>query len=327
MKRRDFIIGLGGMGGAVLWLPAARAQRPAKAPLIGFLGAESTSGYKRHVDAFRAGLHDVGYVEGKNVAIEFRWAEARYNRLPELAEQLVRLKVDVLVAHGVPGTSAAKRATTIPIVMASAGDAVASRLVDSLARPGGNITGSTFFVLELAGKRLDMLKTAMPRTNEVAVLISPDNPITLPVVQAFELAAQSLRLRLQMFNVREPKELESVIAEIGRKRVDALVVPEYSMFVAHARTIARLASAQRLPTIGFNELAEAGGLLGYGYDAPDLFRRAAVFVDKILKGARPADLPVERATKIEWIVNRTTAQALGVTISQAGLVRADRLIE
>ena len=130
-----------------------------------------------------------------------------------------------------------------------------------------------------------------------------------------------------MFNVREPKELESVIAEIGRKRVDALVVPEYSMFVAHARTIARLASAQRLPTIGFNELAEAGGLLGYGYDAPDLFRRAAVFVDKILKGARPADLPVERATKIEWIVNRTTAQALGVTISQAGLVRADRLIE
>ncbi len=313
---------------AAAWPLVTRAQPPKRIPLIGFLGAESATGYRTHIEAFRAGLRDVGYVEGKNIAIEFRWAEAKYDRLPELAAQLVRRNVDVLVTHGAPGTRAAKGATTtIPIVMASAGDAVATDVVGNLARPGGNITGSTFFALELVGKRLDVLKQAMPRIAEVAVLFNPDNPITKPVLLEFETAAKSLKLGLQLFPVRERSELDGTLATIAKRRVDALVVPEYSMFVASARAISRLALEHRLPTMGFSEFAEAGGLLGYGYDGADLFRRAAVFVDRILKGAKPGELPVERATKFQLIVNRKTARAIGVPLADNFLLRADKVIE
>jgi putative ABC transport system substrate-binding protein len=326
VKRRDFVSSLAVTAAA--WPLMARAQPPKRIPLIGFLGAESASGYRTHIEAFRAGLRDVGYVEGRNIAIEFRWAESKYDRLPELAAQLVRRNVDVLVTHGAPGTRAAKSATTtIPIVMASAGDAVATDIVRNLARPAGNITGSTFFALELIGKRLDMLKQAMPRIAEVAVLFNPDNPITRLVLPEFETAAKSLKLRLQLFPVREPGELEGILGAIAKKRVDALVVPEYSMFVASAGAISRLALEHRLPTMGFSEFAEAGGMLGYGYESAELFRRAAVFVDRILKGAKPGELPVERATKFQLIVNRKTARAIGVPLPDAFLLRADKVIE
>ncbi len=313
---------------AAAWPLLTRAQPPKRIPLIGFLGAESATGYRTHIEAFRAGLRDVGYVEGRNIAIEFRWAEAKYHRLPELAAQLVLRNVDVLVTHGAPGTRAAKSATTtIPIVMASAGDAVATNLVGNLAHPEGNITGSTFFALELVGKRLDVLKQAMPRIAAVAAVFNPDNPITPQTLDAIQTGAKSLNIGVVQFAVREPGELESVFSAVAKKRVDAVVVPEYSMFIAHAGTIARLALEHRLPTMGFSEFAEAGGMLGYGYDAADLFRRAAVFVDRILKGAKPGELPVERATKFQLIVNRKTARAIGVPLSDNFLLRADKVIE
>ena len=298
-----------------LFAPLAVQAQPAKSALIGFLGAESAAGYRPNVEALREGLRDMGYVEGKNVAIEFRWAEGKYARLPELAEQLVRLKVDVIVTHGAPGTGAAKRATmTIPIVMASAGDAVATGLVASLARPGGNITGSTFFALEIGGKRLDLLKEAIPRLSRVAWLFVADNPITPQVRAKIEADARSLNVALEQFAVREPNEFESVFSAIGKKHVDALLVPEYSLFRAHARTIAGLAAQHRLPTMGFIEIAEAGGMLGYGIDDRAMYRRAAVFVDRILKGAKPGDLPIERAATFQLLVNRKTVKNLGIAL-------------
>ncbi|MGH6804295.1 MAG: ABC transporter substrate-binding protein, partial [Methyloceanibacter sp.] len=275
-----------------------------------------------------AGLRDLGYVEGKNIVIEFRWAEDKYDRLPELAAELVRLKVDVLVTHGTAGPLAAKRATTtIPIVIAHVGDAVATGLVASLARPGGNITGSTFFGPELSAKLLELIKEAFPRTRQVAVLLFPDNPANGPSLQAMEIAAKSLKVGLQPFEARGPKEFESAFSAMAKKRVDAVVITLGAMFQANPRAIADLAAKQRLPSIGFNEFAEAGGLFGYGANLVDLFHRAAYFVDRILKGTKPADLPVERATRFELIVNLKTAKAIGVTIPQTFLYRADRVIE
>ena len=276
----------------------------------------------------RAGLRDLGYVEGKNIVIEYRWAEGNYDRLPDLAAELVRLKVDVLVTHGAPGTRAAKRATTtVPIVMATGGDAVATGLVASLARPGGNITGSTFFALEINAKRLELLKEAFPRTKRVAILLHPDNPINGPLLQAMERTAKSLKVELQQFEVRGPNDFNGAFSAMVKKRMGAVVIPEYSMFFGNAGAIADLASKQQFPSIGFKEIAEAGVLMGYGVNNPELWRRTAVFVDKIFKGAKPGDLPIERATKFELIVNMKTARALGVKIPYSILLRADKVIE
>jgi len=245
-----------------------------------------------------------------------------------LAAELVRLKPDVLVTHGVPGTLAAKRATdTIPIVIGVIGEAVASGAVEGLARPGGNITGSSFFVPELNAKRLEVLKEAFPRLRRVAVLVNRDNPVNVPVLRAMEHTAQALKIQLQPVEVRDPADLENNVATVVKGHAGALTVHEDPLLIAQAERIANLARRNRLPTIGFVEYARVGGLLAFGVNFADLWRRAAFFVDKIVKGVKPADLPVEQPTKFELVINLKTAKAIALTIPPSLLVRADEIIQ
>lgn len=309
---------------------AARAQQATtRAPRIGFLGAASGPGFASQIAGLRAGLKELGYIEGKNIAIHFRWAEGRLDRLPRLAADLVRLGVDVLVTQGVPATRAAGNATTTtPIVMAAVGDAVVMGLVSSLARPGGNITGSTFFAPELGAKRLELLKSAMPQAKRVAVLFNPDNPIQRgPVLEALAAAAASLHLTLAQEAARSPAECESAIATLPAKGVDAVMFIEEPMQLVNAKALTSLAASRRLASIGPIEFASAGVLVAYGVDFPELYRRAAVFVDKILKGSKPADLPVEQAARFELIINLKAARALGISIPGFLVQRADRVVE
>jgi putative ABC transport system substrate-binding protein len=280
------------------------------------------------LDRFRAGLRDLGYVEGANMFIDFRWAEGDYARLAELAVDLVRLKVDVLVTYGTPGTLAAKRATTtLPIVMVVSGDAVATGIVASLARPGGNVTGSTFFDPELHAKRLELIKEAWPSASRVAILLNLDNPLNAPLMQAMGLTAKSLKLELQPFEARTPEEFESVFSRVAKTHVDAIAVTSDTVFMSNTRRIAEIAANNRIPLFGGVEFARAGGLIGYGVNLPDLWYRGAFFVDKILKGAKPADLPIERPTKFDLTINLKTAKALGLTVPDTLLGRADEVIE
>jgi putative tryptophan/tyrosine transport system substrate-binding protein len=326
MKRREFITLLG--ASAAAWPLAARAQQAGKVFRIGFLGSPSAASLPKRNEAFRAGLRDLGYQEGRDIVIEYRWADGRLDQLPALAAELVRLKVDVIVTHGIPGILAAKQATTtIPIVMAVSGDAVASGLVSSIARPGGNVTGLTFFTPELAVKRLELLKENVPGLTEVGVLLNPANPISEPIIPAMEVAATSLKLELAQFAVRGPAEFEGSFAAMATRRVGALVVLDDNMLITQAQAVANLALQQRLPSSGFTEFAVAGGLIAYGVSVPDMFRRAAAYVDKILKGARPGDLPVEQPTKFELVINLKTAKALGLAIPDKLLAVADEVIE
>lgn len=304
------------------------AQQDGRTYRIAFLGSTSPSGYASQVAAFRGGLRDLGYVEGRNLVIEFRWAEGNYARLPELAFELVRSKPDVLVTHGPPGALAARRATdAIPIVLGAIGEAVEIGAVEGLARPGGNITGLSFFVLELNAKRLELLKEAVPRVRRVGVLLKRDNPVNGPVLRVMEDAAQTLNLQLQPVEVRNPPDLERAVSALRKSGADAMAVQEEAMLVGQAGSIADLARKHQLPTVGFVEYARAGGLLAFGVNFSDLWRRAAGIVDKVLKGARPADLPIERATKFDVVINVKTAKALGLKIPQSLLLRADEIIQ
>ena len=327
-KRRHFLLATGALLAAPL---SSFAQQPqAKIPRIGFLGVADPTAWSPRVDAFRAGLRDLGYVEGKNITIEFRFAEGRYDRLPALAAELVRLKVDVIVTHSVPGALAAKQATAtnpIPVVMTNVGDAVGAGIVASLARPGGNITGDTFYVTELAAKRLEVLKDAIPRMRRVAVLANPDNALTGLSLQSMEVAAKGLNVALLSFHARGPADLDGVFAAMAKQSVDTLTVIEDAALIPSYKRIAELAIRQRLPSISFIEYADAGGLFGYGANYLALYRRAAVFVDKILKGANPADIPIERPTTFDFVINMKTARALDLTIPQTVLLRADKVIE
>jgi putative ABC transport system substrate-binding protein len=326
MRRREFITLLG--GAAVAWPLAADAQQTAKVARIGFLGSTFASNWASRVEAFRSGLRDLGYVEGENIAVEFRWAEERYDRLADLAAELVRLKVDVLVTFGTPGSLVAKRATkTIPIVMVHSGDAVAAGIVASLPRPGGNLTGMTYFVPELMGKRIEWLKELIPRITQVAILVKPDNPFFGPAIRSLENSAKSLNVSLQQFEARAPNDFADAFATMAKDGVDAVVILEDAVFVSNARAIADLAVKHRLSSAGFNEFAEAGGLIGYGVDFFEMYRRAGGFVDKILKGAKPADIPVEQATKFVAVINLKTAGALGLNVPPMLLARADEVIE
>ena len=307
------------------------AQQPAAAiPRIGFLGVSTPAAWASRIEALRTGLRDLGYVEGKNIVIEFRYAQGQYDRLPELAAELVRLKVDVIVTHSAPGALAAKRATAtnpIPVVMTNVGDAVGSGIVASLARPGGNITGDTFFLTELVAKRLEVLKDAIPRVRRVAVLANPDNAGTVTNLQAMEIAAKALNVALLRVHARDPADLDGVFAAMAKQSVDALAVIEDPMLISSKKRIAELAVKQRVPSIGFIEYADAGGLFGYGVNFLAVYRRVPVFVDKILKGAKPGDIPIERPTTFEFVINMKTAKALGLTVSNATRLRADREIE
>jgi len=324
IERREFIATLG--GAAAAWPLAVRAQQPPKIVRIGFLGVTTQSGVERRLQRFRAGLRDRGYIEGENIFIDFRWAEGNYARLAEFAAELIRLKVDILVTHTTPGTLAAKGVTTtVPIVMIS-GDAVATGIVVSLARPGGNVTGSTFFDPELQAKRLEVFKEAYPSARGIAVLMNPDNPENAPVLRAMELTAESLKLELQQFQVRRPEEFENAVSSMIKTRVDGVAVTSDMIFVSNIERIARITAANRLPSIGDTEFARAGGLIGYGVNFLELYYRAAYFVDRILKGAKPADLPVEQPTKFELVINLKTAKAIGVDVPPL-IARADEVIE
>jgi len=311
-------------------LPGFAQQPAATVRRIGFLGVSTPAAWASRVDAFRAGLRDLGYIEDKNIVIEFRFAEGQFDRLTELAAELVRLKVDVIVTHTVPGALAAKHATAtnpIPVVMTNVGDAVGTGIVASLARPGGNITGDSFFRTELVTKRLEVLKDAIPRARRVAVLANPDNASTAQDLQAMEIAAKGLSMALLTFLARRPADLDGAFAVIAKENVDALAVIEDAILIPSNKRIAELAVKHRLPSISFIEYADAGGLFGYGPNVFALYRRAAVFVDKILKGAKPADLPIERPTTFEFVINMKTAKALGFTVPSATHLRADREIE
>ena len=327
MRRREFITLLG--GAAVAWPLSAHAQQPsAKVFRIGYLGLTTAESLPKRPEAFRAGLRDLGYLEGRDFVIEYRWADNNYDRLPTLLADLVRLNVDVIVTHGTPGSLAAKKATTtIPVVFAVVGDALGSGIVSTLARPEANVTGSTYFNPELAAKRLELLKEAMPGLTNVGILLNLANPMNEPILPKMSQVAQSLRLELHQFDVRAPTEFEEAFAAMAAKRVSALVVIDDPVLLSNAPALAALALKQRLPSCGWPDFAIDGGLMAYGVDFLILFRRAATFVDKILKGAKPSDLPVERATKFETIFNLKTAKAIGLEIPYNLLARADQVIE
>jgi putative ABC transport system substrate-binding protein len=326
--RRRIVLAL--LAGALAAPLASFAQQPqGTVPRIGFLISETLSSQASRVEALRSGLRDLGYVEGKSIAIEVRSADGRYDRLPELAAELTRLKVDVLVAFGIKAVVAAKHATTtIPIVVpATASDLVAMGLISSLARPGGNITGSAMFGPETAAKQVELFKEAVPRITRVAVLLNPANAARGVILQSMRATANSLKLELQQFEVRTPKEFGRTFSAMKRGRVDALAVSQDTLFGSNASEIADRAARQRLPSTGNKEFAEAGGLIGYGANNAELYRRGAYFVDRILKGTKPADLPVEGPTRFELVVNMKTAKALGIKIPQSILIRADKVIE
>jgi len=273
-------------------------------------------------------LRDLGWIEGRNIVIESRWAEGNYDRLPEMADELVRLKVDVLVTHGAAGSLAAKRATsTIPIVVTAAGDFVALGLAESLSRPGGNITGLSLFVAELVAKRLELIKEAVPNLAKAAVLLNPDNASTPKILQEIEATARSLNVGVAPFEVRRSSDIERAFAQMADQQVGAVVVHEDTVLNANVSAIAVYAAVQRLPSSGFPELVRAGGLISYGINFPDTDYRAAAFVDKVLKGAPPGSLPIERSTKFNIIINLQTAKALGLALPSSLLVRADEVIE
>jgi putative ABC transport system substrate-binding protein len=309
---------------------AADAQEPkaGKVRRIGFLGTTSPKSHGAFVDAFRAGLRERGYSEGKNVTLEYRWAESDYGRLPVLAAELVRANVDLILTHGTPGGLAAKAATTtIPIVVTVVGDPVTTGLVESLARPGGNLTGSSFFFPELNAKRIELLKEALPGLKRAAVLMNGSNPSNVVTFDAMANTARTVGVDVVQVLARSPDDFDAAFAQITKARAEAVAVYEDPLFIAQAARLAALAERHRLPSVGFREYAEAGGLLAYGIDFPDVWRRAAGFVDRIFKGAKPSELPMEQAGKFDTVVNLRTAKALRLTISPKVLLRADTVIE
>jgi putative tryptophan/tyrosine transport system substrate-binding protein len=308
------------------------AQQQKKVPRIGYLSSSDSASDSTRAEAIRLALRALGYVGGQNIAFEYRYAEGKGGRGPELAAELVRLKVDVIVVAGADTmVRATKNATkTIPIVMVGGGrDPVEAGLVESLARPGGNVTGVTNLSIELGGKRLELLKEAVPKVARVAVLHDPTNPRHVhEVKEILPAAARALKLTLQPWEVRASDGFEKVFAAMGKQRPDGLYVVGGPLIIANQKRIVGLALKSRLPSVYYNrESVEAGGLMSYGADVADSYRRVAYFVDRILKGAKPADLPVEQPTKFEFVINLKTAKQIGVTIPQSMLYRADKVIK
>ena len=325
ITRRKIILALGASALAPL---ASFAQHAAKIQRIGFLGASTAASFAPRVEELRKALAEFGYVEGRNVVYEYRWTGNDNERLPELAAELVRAKCDVIVTSGTPAILALKRATTtIPIVMATSGDAAKYGLVASLSRPGGNVTGLSFFAPELYGKRVEMIKEAVPGTKVIGYLTNPDNPTLQESGPAVEKSAKRLKMTSRPFAARNAKEFEIAFAAMAKQRVDAVLVTNDNVITANYPLIAALAAKQRLPSVGPSEFAAAGGLIGFGPLNLDLFRRSAAYVDKILKGAKPADLPVEQPSIYEVVINVKTAKALGIKFSNSILVQATKVIE
>jgi putative tryptophan/tyrosine transport system substrate-binding protein len=309
--------------------PKADAQQPTKIPRIGLLGGGSASANAGRIGAFRQGLRELGYVEGKNVVMEYRWAEGKLDRLPAFAAELVRLKVAIIVSAGPTVTRVAKEATvTIPIVMGFDDDPVGSGFVASLARPAGNITGLSALSPELSGKQLELLKEIVPRLSRVAVLGSSTHPGTAQSLKEIELAREAFKVQIQYLDVLDPKDIDTTFGAMSKGRADAVLVLTSVFTNSHRKQIVELAAKNRLPAIYYTaEWVEAGGLMTYGASFTDLFRRAATYVDRILKGAKPADLPVEQPKKFELVINLKTAKQIGLTIPQKVLGQADKVIK
>ncbi|HZK91553.1 MAG TPA: ABC transporter substrate-binding protein [Stellaceae bacterium] len=325
MRRRAFIAGVGG----TLALPlAGRAQQPM--PVIGFLSGQSSDTYSRFAAAFRQGLGETGYVEGRNVAIEFRWAEGRPEALPALAADLVRRQVAVIAATGGLATARAAKAatTTIPIVFNCGEDPVEAGLVASFNRPGGNLTGVTWFAIDLTGKRLELLHELVPAATVIALLTNPNDPESLSQPKGAEAAARTLGCRLIVAKAGTPAEIDAALAALAEQRAGALVVAAGAFFVSRRAQIVALAAQHAIPAIYSGRAsAESGGLMSYGADLADAYRRNAAYVGRVLKGDQPGDLPVDRSTKFELIINQKTADALGLTVPQLLSARADKIIE
>jgi putative ABC transport system substrate-binding protein len=325
ISRRGF---LAAAGLAILASPcAARAQQARRPYRLGILEAVPATQNAANLDALRRGLRDLGYVEGRNLVIEYRSADGRAERFPGLASELVRLKVHLIVARGTPATRAARNAThTIPVVMATMGDV--QPLVASLSHPGSNITGMTTFSTELTGKRIELLKQLVPPLSRLALLHNMGNPAAAPEWEETKAAARSLGLQAELLDVRRPGDLAHAFDVVARRRIGAVVIGADGLTQMHQRTIVDLAARNRVPaTYPAREFVEVGGLMAYALSYPDLYFRFASFIDKILKGANPGDLPVEQPTKFELVVNLKTATALGLTIPQSLLQRADQVIE
>jgi putative ABC transport system substrate-binding protein len=324
VERRQFLTTLALIAVAL----AAEAQQPAKGHRIGLLIGSSESFVAPYIEIFRQALRALGYVEGGNIVIEFRYADGHYDRLSILAADLVRLKVDIIVTEGTPPTRAARQATTtIPIVMTVTGDPVAAGLVTNLARPGGNLTGASFFFPEMAAKRLQLLKELIPALSRVTVVWNPSNAVHGPTVKAVEAAAKSLGIDVQHVKIQAPADVDDALVAISRRR-DSVVVLEDALVNVCSTQIADVATRHRLPTIfGLTTFVEAGGLMAYGPNRPELWRRAATFVHKILRGAKPGELPVEQPVRFDLAINVRTAQELRLTIPPSLLLRADHLIQ
>jgi len=307
---------------------SAQAQEPNKTARIGFLGATSSSTVTARIEAFRQGLRELGYVDGENITIEYRYADGKPERLPGFAAELVHVKVDVIVTGGPTATRPAKNATdTVPIVMAADLDPVANGFVTSLARPGGNITGLSILAPEISGKQLELLKEIVPKLSRVAFLRNSNEPATPQIIKEIEAASEALQLRLQKLDIRNSKDIEIAFREARNGRADAVVVPVMPILNSERAQIAELALKNRLPSVyGQPEYVENGGLIYYGPSVTAMFRRAATYVDKILKGAKPSDLPVEQPTKFELEINLKTANQIGLTIPPNVLARADKVI-
>jgi putative ABC transport system substrate-binding protein len=324
--RRQFISALG--GAAVAWPFAARAQQPAL-PVIGFLSGASPGPYAQRVAGFRQGLNEAGYTEGRNVAIEFRWAEDEYDRLPMLAADLVSRQVAAILAHTDLAAFAAKTATvTIPIIYVGGGDPVKTGLVASLNRPGGNVTGQTFFGVDLAPKRLELLHGFLPKAAVIGLLVDQNNPTAVLGVPEAEKVTRALGLQLIVLSARTASDIDSAFATLVEQRADALVGGAGALFTNHREQIIALAARHAIPAIyAYSEFTADGGLMSYGNSQTDAFRRAGVYAGRILKGTKLADLPVEQSTKFDLVINLKTAKALGLDVPQALLATADEVIE
>jgi len=324
MRRRKFITLL---GGAAAWPLAARAQP--KIPRVGFMGNSTATLEANLVGAFRDGLHELGYEEGHNIIIEYRWADGKYERFPALIAELIAAKVDVIVTAGTPAALAVKKATTtVPLVMVAVGDPVGTGLVPSLARPGGNLTGLSSIAPDLEGKRLDILREVVPTLSHVAMFYNSLNPFHVASMRQAHAAAQAMGLKLQQHDIRKSEDLDGAFAAIRKERPDALLILADRVFLHNRQRMMDFTEEQRLPNINaYKELVEAGGLMSYGPSYEDMHKRAAIYVDKIIKGAKPADLPIEQPSKFTFIINLKVAKALGLTVPSSLVTLADMVIE
>jgi putative ABC transport system substrate-binding protein len=324
MKRREFIRLV---GSAAAWPVAAHAQP--KIPRVGFMGNSTAALEANLVGSFRDGLRELGYEEGRNIVIEYRWADGKYERFPTLIAELIAAKVNVIVTAGTPAALAVKKATTtVPLVMVAVGDPVGTGLVPSLARPGGNLTGLSSIAPDLEGKRLDILREVVPTLSHVAMFFNSLNPFHVASMRQAHAAAQAMGIKLQEHDIRKSEDLDGAFGAIRKERPDALLILADRVFLHNRQRMMDFTEEQRLPNVNaYKELVEAGGLMSYGPSYEDMHKRAAIYVDKIIKGAKPADLPIEQPSKFTFVVNLKAAKALGVTIPPSLLTLADEVIE